>query len=70
MSAVGPSPFLYTVGLLAAQCTPDKHLGELQQEAKFDRFQQLGVEPHAMVVQGNPRVALLEHVDIGQRLLP
>ncbi len=52
---------------MSAPTTVD--LGQLQQEAQLDGLEQVAVVALALVVHGDPGVALLEGVDVGERLL-
>ena len=56
-------PRVGAAALLSGQARDDHAVGELEQEAEFERLRQVGVEDVALVVDGHPLVALAETLD-------
>ena len=55
--------------LFTRQRAGGDQLGAVQHEAKLERLHQIGVEGPSVVLDGDPRVALLERADSARRLL-
>src|SRR5438552_5286842 len=55
--------------LFTRQRAGGDQLGAVQHEAKLERLHQVGVEGPSVILDGDPRVALLERADTARRLL-